>query len=245
MAKIFEKVTTLGNKNTVLLEQRQANIYAFPYDDWNTIRFGGFYSFTDNIDYNSTTGFATQAITVGDTADRYFIGAKSNIGSFPGVNDDPFVGHAAYNSTCTYNPNAFNIGELMINDVSPLIFHSNGTFSLFPSGGYGNYQSFGSSTGYASDTNFARFVGFMLQIENKGLSNQKLHLYYNSNMGEYSDVSDESIKSALIGSSYAYEGSLDWNLAGTPYSLPDSIFSYSPFTTARLRIHNLAVQKLS
>jgi hypothetical protein len=104
-----------------------------------------------------------------------------------------------------------------------------------------------STANFSLPTGYAYFLNMMFTISNKGSSNQQITIGKSNTEGSvtvYGNTSDQSLKNAMFSNAIEDSDTRDWNLSGIPYKIPNAVFSYFPYTSLQLRIHNLAVIKV-
>ena len=252
MAKIFDKTTTGSPERTLLIDQREGLVYPIPYKDWNLIRVGITYSVTNSSEDNGSCENVTQSISpILSMRDRVFIGLKSSSSNFPGENGEPFIGIMS-NGTIVETDSLVNVSEdyltvganfanrgIRINVVGAngVIDGSNSSF--------GPVWHLGKASNFDETSGFSRKLVLTFQMKNKGLSTQSIAVSHDSDFSDSSDVSDQGLINAMVGTMEVEPNDKVWNLSGVPYPIPDALFFYLPFTTLRLRLHNVAVMKVS
>lgn len=258
MANIFDKTTTIGTDRTLVLDQRESLIYPFPFTDWNVIRIGGIFSFTTASDDNgdvSALGGPNAEFIITPTAgnERIWFGVKHNNSNFPGTNGEPFVGiNNPDQDSHLYVINSpgrglYIGGRFSENPLSVTAVHGNGTYEFSNSGGQNVLAPWTiNDNQFHATSNFAYQWALTLAVNNKGLATQNIGVstYFQSNtIGTNTD--NQTLKNILTNSSYTNRGTVNWNLSGLPYDLPNTFFLHWPFTNTRLRIHNIGIVKVS
>jgi hypothetical protein len=256
MAKIYDKPLSVGEDRTLILNSREALLYPFPFKDWNIIRIGAWVSFTnvssDNVDIGTAFGTNVFSVLVSHISDRLMWGVKPNSSNFPVEDNQPFLGlfSAGTQSDISMGYSAFP-GSITLGGPSPAqmnygTIHSNNTMGPASSGIIAGAVVGNPPANTMGDTSqFCFFFGLVLSINNKGLTNQTVNISSSFATLNTSDTGDASLKDAMLNATYTDMGMADWNLSGTPYVLPDSLFFYMPFSNVRLRLHNMGVLRVS
>jgi hypothetical protein len=81
-----------GGDKTLILDTRQAFIYPFNSPSWEDLRFGAYVSLCSSSNNATITGLAESLPTVGQAADRFFIGLKDNNTTMPDDAGSHFMG---------------------------------------------------------------------------------------------------------------------------------------------------------
>lgn len=241
MALIYQKTTDLGNKNCLVLSQREGLVYPFQLGDWTEAKFGMFLSFvaepTENTDLEDPVSKSLDGVE-----DNFYFGVKTKTTkTFPAESSDVFVGAFSdyINETTT---------DIDFNGLSPYtqrllnamlgVINSNGTVES-------DIDDI-ESEGRPSDTEeFALFLGFHIKILNKGLTNQQIELKVLVD-GSQTDVSVETLYTKLTNGTFNFAtGTYGFAASSVPYSLPKAFFIYSPWATVRTRVHNLGAIRIN
>lgn len=261
MAKIINRA---NNDKTLVLGTREGLVYPLPFSDWNSIKIGVYISAcsaTSGDDQNYDGVSQAQLISVQGAKDRYYFGLKNNNDKFPGENGEPFVGYFAGGANYSRLLHAFNtFNGTTFGDSNGLgtiaterptvtgVIQGNGVFS--GSCGYtrGTAGALGAGIGYnvSGSTSYSKIWRMGLTMINKGTSNQKIriNLELADGLTEVSNTDDDHLKNDL-NIDYGTSAVFDYNLSGVPYAVPLAIFLYSPFTTLKVRVHNIGVLKIN
>lgn len=248
MAKIYSKGTDLyGVDKTLILGVREALVYPTPFKDWTSLKFGFFGSFvpagTDNDDIPALTNYTINPIA--GNRDRILFGMKRNTKKFPGESGEPYLGlyniytHATISSDSNSN---LTVGGQYGPAIFPTALLENGGVSCPSAGEYGYFTT--SNVTESHGSSYAFFFGMMFSVRNKGTANQQVEIRYICE-SPFSDTRIEALKSKITSTAYGNNSVVDFAYSGIPCTLPDSVFLYIPFGGLNLRIHNIAVLKVS
>lgn len=255
MAYLFDKPINppvSGFDRTLILQTREALVYPMPYEDWNTMRIGFLHSSTsdstdDNIPYPRSTTFSMNVID--NIRDRFYFGLKDNDSNFPAQNQTPFIGQFNSGSQTQYfldgTSTACPVMGLGYTQPDSLQYseygtiHKNGAFECVS----GPRFDMGNKCDTNNVTNYGVFYIMNFTVLNKGLSNQQINIK-TSTTEAVAKMTDVQIKNLMVGASFTDRGTYNYNLAGTPYKLPTSIFMYQPMSMWRLRVHQIAAIKI-
>ena len=251
MATIYSKEILTNNHaaidKTLILGRREALIYPTPYKTWKTLRVGFFYSFVVDGTQNTTVprgpGYDIDPIL--GVGDRIYIGMKRNNPSFPGENNEPFIG--IWESGESSNLYKNEVNSLYLGDGYRYTFNygtllENGTFTQ---GVLNRFAQLRLTRHYAAEMqDYAGFYGFVLTVLDEGTATQRIKIQHPSTSYEVAtSTSDESLVDYMTTTTYTDVGTYEYSVSGVPCELPDSIFLYMPFPQVNLRIHNIGVIK--
>lgn len=240
---------------TLILDPREALIYPFPFGDWTTIRVGFFYSLTANTGDGNVITFPNGAnglstVDVLSPRDRMYFGIKSANETFPGEGE-PYAGLVCFNDQTkvsaewngssfinsrfqAFNPNtAYGFGAVQANDTKSYVANGDAGIPM------PHVSTMIDSTAYAG------FYAFTFQILNKGTASQQITVSkYTIGANGVTDTSNDNLKALMLSQPYVSTATVDFNLSGVPYSLPDAVFLYLPFGNVRLRIHSVGAVRI-
>jgi hypothetical protein len=249
MGHIFTKSTTVGNEKALVLDVREGFRYPFKIEDWTRMKFAMCWSYTGtSTDNTNMDGYGDAQITANSPRDRFYIGVKKYSTKFPGEDDSEYLLGVSSSGAFSYigfpvaffNP-AVSHGEYT--DVG--VKHPDGTYA----GEHKWYGSVGAFSGpnspaFDDTSDFGIRAAFDVTIINKGQANQQISVKYAKD-NLLTNTSRTSLENYINTATYTDLGTLDFNNASGPYTLPDSFFMYLPFGTARLRVFALQAIRIS
>jgi hypothetical protein len=239
MAKIYQK--NVSDKTLILGPRESFNRQIITGSAWSEVRIGIFASLVSDSNDNGKAG--GQSVSSQNVlSNRIFIGLKDSSSLFPGSADTLFLGAMSSGSTTTDLHGTYNYPPY------PIGFSSNER-KFYAHGYYGSTPKIGANTTFNFDfpgdgqiSGDSQYQGIMivsLAVHNIGAANQQVVIsaghsgvaetpYDASNMFLY--------LSKNKGPTWTTLGTVNWNDGATAYPLPDSLFIYSPFVNARLRM---------
>lgn len=244
MAVIYPKTTDAGIENCVILNPAQALMYPFSFKDWTKLRVSMTLSYTDTVEPNKQlNAFGTPSIPAASEKDRLFYGIKKLGNSFPGDNNDVFLGLKSYgNATSVSFPDAgFDFGNAHGQKIGIGVHHPNQRYDGTIFSGGNAYSLNGPPNIFAFPAGFAGTICFYFEVIDKGLATQRLIV--KSKTIQTTDTSKDALLIATTQAVLDDYGTVDFNNSGTPYDLPDSFFIYNPITAIRTRVFALTTIK--
>lgn len=254
MALIYYKVASgtasNPNKNTLVLNPRNAYIAKFDIGDWSRMRFAVQYSVVDDENPNAIASpTETFSYSNREWRNEFLIGIKRYNEHFPGEsNNDCFIGYRNPVGNNLLTPSGYNVGV----DLRAIIIKPNKSYQQGPT----TLQSIGGSfSGYGVGTEnyFSQVINGEIILANKGTNIQaaKIKASNGWGIGPYQlcptyQGSNDMFVSMNTGALYSDTNFVETSLTnnGSPLPIPDAIYIYSPFYTARIRIHNVAFQRV-
>lgn len=250
MATIFEKLPASGER-CLVLESKEALFYPFNFGTgWKDIRLGMLFSFTSQSDLNGL--YTTQSIMAASPSNNIYVG-------FIKSPDDelPLTPNAIYAGMAGFTGETATVTLTATNSIS--VSSSASVNSLISSGLLrrptvsSSVNLLHSSTA-AIATGSGNFVGaFQVALQiNHILKTYRVLQSYSGPLDGFpsSNTSTTALRAGMAGYSFAGEiqtitgyWTTDFTSATDMLPLPDKALVYSPFLQARMRIHNLVVEK--
>jgi hypothetical protein len=240
-----------GTDKAVVLGNREAIVYPFTCPSWLDLRVGFYLSICSN-DESSITGLAETLATLGNPADRPWMGLKQNNDIMPNTAGTTFMGFCSL--SVPDNPSDSKVlssdldsGTSNANywrgvDVGNLntFRMMNGTSSLNGAGPYYIHmpQNAGAAGGNAT-------LVLMRFTRPSGASTVITMSHWKSGVDQSADYLYDSVcslasmraafRAATFGAIFA-----PTDIAG---AVPDALFLYWPFLNSRLRVHAVCIEK--
>lgn len=249
MATIFQKT---AGEQCLILGVREALIYPFNAGTWNRIRIGWYWSFVNSTDDNGKASEETQFNTASNNKNSVWIGVKDSGIALPRSAGSFFagMGHSSSSSrNCSIEVNSNAFFGCQNGDVYGQFCISQGTLDTSFEQGFVAFTkpTVDQSTGSAS---YAAYQAIDV-VSGNGANNKPVIVVRQCQFSAVkSSYSETNLRSSIlndtpqnvIGSGYV---TTHLSPTGTPVEYPNSFFIYSPFTTARIRIHGIAIEKIS
>ena len=241
MATIFQKTTSLGLDNTLVLDSREALLYPFDLgNDWTEIRMGMFVSMTDSSSNNGK--YNDEGVNNNSFKNAAYFGLKDSSLTFPSLVGTSFIGSSTRIGNNTTISNASNYLDFqggsirfLVNDQ---ISTSNTNLPLY----------LGTSAIGTGASNFAGFFGFRIRYnESAKIISGSCFSTLNNYVTDTSTTQARVLIGQLPNETANITGYFTSNLTatGSAISRPSAAFVYFPFYLNKFRIHNICVERYS
>lgn len=246
MAKFLD----VNSDRCLILDPREALMMPFRFKDWDNLQLCFAVDWVNSNYESFSHPFSSPELTdetrvVNNAKDRFYVGLKSYNEKFPGVQDSSFIGlsttegyNSVYDNDGTGSPRNLEIEKL---SKSAILSNSNIFQTDMEDLIYATYSS----------SFYYCFIFLEFKVLNKGKSNQQIQVakYYTNLSGTRNDGNGTPDRTKIddLRSTATFGGfdALDYNAAGLPISLPNSIFIYSPWVNKKMRIYTLALINLN
>jgi hypothetical protein len=241
----------------LILDTRQAFIYPFTAPNWLDLRIGFYLSLCKASNNADITGLAETLTTIGQPADRFWIGIKQNNSILPQTAGTTFVGWGR-----TSSPDGSGSSTLVSSDIGVGTTNSNywrnGTASnlngMWTFNGTGGSGGSGATAGYihfpqnagAAGGNATLVLMKLIRATGTATSGIGCQAYFTGGSAATADYAYDSVCSiANIRSAFRSATFTNWNASATMNPVPDALFFYWPFSLSKLRIHAVCLEKFA
>jgi hypothetical protein len=237
-----------GGDKCLILDTRQQFIYPFAAPNWTDLRVGFYVSLCKATNNADPTGLAETLTTVGQSADRFFIGLKDNNTTFPNQAASHYMGF-----TNAQSPENTTSSQIVSTDVATGATNSNywratsviqwrmmNGLTVTPLGSSANCVHFpqvpANIGGNAAmlPLRFTRAAASTTISMSGFLSGVDFGFVYDS--------------SCLISTMRSAFRTITWNTMSATFNMgvvPDSLYFYWPFNLSKLRIHAVCIEKFA
>jgi hypothetical protein len=243
-----------GGDKCLILDTRQSFIYPFTAPNWMDLRLGFYLSLCKASNNADITGLAETLTTIGQPADRFWIGIKQNNSILPQAAGATFAGYGR-----TSSPDGSGSSTLVSSDLAVGTTNSNywrngttvNTNACWVMNGTGGSGGAGGGTGYIHFPQNAGAAGgnatlVMLKFTRAtGTSTSGINCQAYSSASSGDVLFDSVCSIANIRAAFRTTTFTTWNGSGTMNPVPDALFFYWPFSNSKLRIHAVCLEKFA